>query len=286
MDELDDLPLDPTPPPDVVPAEKPLWPWIVGFLLVTGALGTLVYLRSRPPQGATTPAPSVTIGQATTSTAAVRSPLGPVVEPVDLPPLDASDGVVRELVKAISARPEVMAWLATDGLIRNVAVCIDNVADGKTPARHLKAVAPAGTFGATGTDDRWVTMPASFARYDGIASALGGLDMNATARLYSTLKPRLEEAYQQLGHKPGDLDIDVEAAIVQLLSTPDVPTDAALTRAVLSYRYADGELETLSGAQKQLLRMGPRNAQTVKAKLRELATALGLAPSAGTAPVR
>ncbi len=45
---------------------------------------------------------------------------------------------------------------------------------------------------------------------------------------------------------------------------------------VKTYRYVDPKLEALSPAQKQLLRMGPENAQKIQAKLRELAGVLGL----------
>jgi hypothetical protein len=40
--------------------------------------------------------------------------------------------------------------------------------------------------------------------------------------------------------------------------------------------YADSRLETLAPAQKQLLRMGPENARSIKAKLHEMALALGV----------
>ena len=45
----------------------------------------------------------------------------------------------------------------------------------------------------------------------------------------------------------------------------------------VSYTYEDARLESLSAAQKQLLRMGPRNVRLVQAKLREIAPYLGIA---------
>ena len=55
-----------------------------------------------------------------------------------MPPLGESDPVVRLLVQSISTHPRVLAWLATDGLIRNFTVVVGNIADGRTPARHLR----------------------------------------------------------------------------------------------------------------------------------------------------
>jgi len=46
----------------------------------------------------------------------------------------------------------------------------------------------------------------------------------------------------------------------------------------LSFAFADPRIESLSAAQKQFLRMGPRNVQTVQSKLREIAALLELHP--------
>ena len=51
--------------------------------------------------------------------------------PIDLPPLDESDDVVRGLVKELSSNPAVAAWLATDNLIRNFTVVVSNIAPGE-----------------------------------------------------------------------------------------------------------------------------------------------------------
>ena len=45
------------------------------------------------------------------------------------------------------------------------------------------------------------------------------------------------------------------------------------------------QLQELSAAQKQLLRMGPQNVRTVQSKLREIATALGI-PASRLPPVK
>jgi len=42
----------------------------------------------------------------------------------------------------------------------------------------------------------------------------------------------------------------------------------------VTYVYADESLESLSGAQRQLLRMGPDNVLLIKAKLRDLKAGL------------
>ena len=46
----------------------------------------------------------------------------------------------------------------------------------------------------------------------------------------------------------------------------------------MTYAYSDPKLESLSPAQKQLLRMGPRNGQAIRGKLQEIAALLKLHP--------
>ena len=72
-----------------------------------------------------------------------------------------------------------------------------------------------------------------------------------------------------------DIDVALQRAISRLLATPDVPAEVRLTSHVRSYHYADPQLEALTAAQKQLLRMGPRNEKLVKDKLRAILNALG-----------
>ena len=69
----------------------------------------------------------------------------------------------------------------------------------------------------------------------------------------------------------GDFDRVLERAIGVLLQTPALDEKAALYRKGVTYAYSDPRLESLSRAQKQLLRLGPRNGQIVRGKLQEIA---------------
>jgi hypothetical protein len=102
------------------------------------------------------------------------------------------------------------------------------------------------------------------------------MDPAGLAHIYSILKPRLIEAYAELGHPQGDLDVAVERAIVHLLQVPAVEEPIALQPRVLSFRYERDDLESLSPAQKQLLRMGPRNVKAIQGQLRAVARELGI----------
>ena len=131
-------------------------------------------------------------------------PLEPVSgEEIDLPPLGETDPVVRQLVSALSSHPRVAAWLTTDQLIRNFTFVVVNTSNGRSPARHLGAVRPTGEFIADEDGEIARIDARSYRRYDEYADAVGALDAEGTARLYATLKPRIEEAYGQLGMPPG-----------------------------------------------------------------------------------
>jgi len=123
-----------------------------------------------------------------------------------------------------------------------------------------------------------VADPRSYDRYNSIADAVSSVDAGGAAKLYATLKPRIEEAYKDRG-TPDSFDHTLERAIVSLLSTPAVDATERLKQKGIGYGYADERLESLTAAQKQLLRMGPRNVRVIKAKLRDIAIALGIPPA-------
>jgi Protein of unknown function (DUF3014) len=197
-------------------------------------------------------------------------------ENIPLPPLDVTDPVVRKLVGQLSAHPRVAAWLATDDLVRNFSVVTLNVAEGKTPVRHLRAQAPPAKFRARATSTGPYLDPQNYQRYDAYADAVGELDARGTARLYRTLRPRIVEAYAEQGIAEDKVDGVLERAIAHLLATPVVDSDVALKQKTVSYAMADERLESLSPAQKQLFRMGPRNVKIIQAKLRDIALYLGI----------
>ena len=275
MDRLDDFRLGAeSGPPEQEPERGSRTPiWIAALLLAIVAVvaGVILSRRSGPPP-ASEPAAQATAAPQTEA----RESLGPSVEPIDLPPLVLTDPLVRELLGKLSSSPTLAVWLATDGLIRAFVVSIENVADGSSPARHVRALAPRSPFRALDEGGITTVDPRSYARYDGMANAAAALDTAGLARVYSTLKPRLVEAYKELGHPEGALDVVVERAIVHLLQTPVVEEPVALRPRVLSFRYDREDLEALSPAQKQLLRMGPRNVRIIQDQLRAVARELGI----------
>jgi hypothetical protein len=179
-------------------------------------------------------------------------------------------------VKKISSHPRVAAWLTTDDLVRNFTVVVTNIADGKAPAAFLQPLRPAGDFRVLERRGDVFIDTRSYDRYTGLAEAVASIDANGSAELYKIVKPRLDEANHELGEDGTPFDRSLERAIVLLLRTPITDGAIRVEPHGIGYVFADPKLEALTAAQKQLLRMGPKNARIVQAKLREIAIAIGI----------
>jgi hypothetical protein len=259
--------------PETSPPRRQTGLWIVAALLAGTAL-VAAYLvfrgGSAPERTATAEVPSPVKAQPPVQ------PLGGDAMSIVVPPLDETDALVRKLVSALSSHPQVAAWLATEDRIRNFALVVTNIAEGKTPARSLRTLRPSSPFRVTERSGDLYLDPRSYERYAGLADALASLDPAGAARLYATLKPRIEEAHRDLGNSEQPFDRVLERAIVLLLKTPIEEGPLQVEPRGIVYGFADDDLEDLTPAQKQLLRMGPRNARTVQSTLRAMALALGI----------
>jgi hypothetical protein len=262
------------PPPPEDRTRVVLWIVLAGLLIAAAIAAAVLLVRSPAPIDERDASKAETPAEAYEAS---RLPaLGSKPEPGELPPLDLTDPLARELLGALSSRPELVAWLATDNLVRHGVAAIDNVARGQTPTSHFRAVAPREKFSVAPRANQFAATPRSYARYDGIAQTIASLDAEGVSSAYGTLRPRLIEAYQELGYPDGEIDRALQRAIVHLLEAPLPPADARIEPAEVMYKYVDPRFEGLSPAQKQLLRMGPDNARLVQRKLREIALALGI----------
>lgn len=270
--------------PPAPPPPRTFLPWLLGGAALVVVAALVGYFAFRPQ-------PAETGGETVAPVARPAPPPPPAPEPEAdvvpaLPPLAEMDPLVRRMVEELSAHPLVASWLATDDLVGNMAATALNIADGFTPVAQLQSLAPEGEFTVVETNGTVLIDPASYHRYDGFADAVAGLDARGVAELYETIEPRILDAARELGYTRPDFDPVVERAIVELLQTPVIDTDIEVVGRTVSYEYADPGLESLSPAQKQLLRMGPRNVRAIQAKLREIAGQLGIPPDHLPAPQR
>jgi hypothetical protein len=275
MRELDETPLDQGHElsPRLDPPRRPGgggWIFAVVALLLLAAGGWYWSRRERTPQPAPpavgAPAPAI----------AESAPAAPGATEPDfvLPPLGASDAVVRELVARLSAHPRLLAWLAHDELIRRFVATVANLAEGTSPNAHLRFAIPGEPFLVREVEGRLQVDPASYRRYDLLADIVVSLDTPGAAELYRRLRPLCERAYGELGYPETGFHEALERALARLLAVrvPEGPVEIVPSATV--YAYADPGLQESSAAAKHLLRLGPGNATRIQAKLRELAASL------------
>ncbi len=284
MSDLDDFEIDSHPDEDAPVAPRPrgsgsTWPWVIGLAGVVIVATGAVYWQLARRAPAPSPTPSAALVVATPEPAPAATPA------IDLPPLDQSDALIRDLGRALSSHPQLAQWLAESNLMRRFVTVVANIDEGVSPRVQLGLLAPKGRFAVRPEGGRIVVDPISYARYDTFVDGVEALDVKRSADLFRMLLPLGEAAYAELGKPRGDLTTAVRSAIRQLLETPEAPERPALKPVSrggqLLYQYADARFEVLTPAQKHLLRLGPRNARRIQAKLRELSEALG-----GQAPVQ
>ncbi len=236
----------------------------VGALLLV-AVGAFLFLRSgnSREEGPADPAPDPLAGEAAESP---EAPEGP-----DLPALDESDPLLRNLLRALTERPEALEWLLTDEIARRIAIATDNVADGVSPRRALRRLAPAGGFRTRTTEAGLEPHPESHARYDGIAAVIAEADMTAVVAALDQVTPLMEEAYAELGRSDRDFTTALLLAIERLMAVPVPQVPILLREQTLRYEYLEEAIEDLDPASKHLVRFGPTNQQRIQQALAPLA---------------
>jgi hypothetical protein len=240
---------------------------VLPILLLAG-LGAY-WLLTRPKPGPSAPTPL-----ASESAAPV-----PRATPNGLPALQDSDTYVRTLAAALSAHPQLARWLSRTSLVRTLTVVVASIAAGETPRHDLEFLAPTDRFHAARVKGRVpsgkaTVDPASYSGYDTFGDVVASIDAGAAASAYHTAEPLFDEAFHELGSS-GPFRNALDTAIRELLAVPVLPADAPLIASPKGgWGWADPKVEALTAAQKQFLRIGPRNVRLIQGKLRELQPAL------------
>ena len=147
---------------------------------------------------------------------------------------------------------------------------IDNLPRAKVALAQRPIKPTPDEFVATGSDAEPTLGAENYARYRPFVEAVGALDAKAIVALYRRYYPLFQQAYQELGYPQGNFNARLLEVIESLLATPDVPEPVRLVRPKVQYQFADKRIESLPAGQKLLIRMGPKNAAIIEAKLREI----------------
>jgi hypothetical protein len=245
----------------------------VAAVTIGGVVGILWFASSITP-----PEPEVVTVEVSPTRIPTVSPPPPAPRPVAVTAVvtDSTDDLFRSLVAGLSSHPKLTAWLVTDGIVRRFVAAAESVAGGYSPRDELDFMRPTHPFlvrsDQAGT---LVISSGSFRRYDLAADVVESIDSEGAVRLFRELEPLLDEAHHGISWGESNFEHSLRRAFTHLLDVPIPSGQLAVERRMLTYAYTNPAFEGLSHAQRQLLRMGPENAQKVQAKLRELADAFG-----------
>ena len=255
----------------------------IAAAVIVAAAGTWYYLHSRhaaPP--ATPSAAQLPAAAEPPAESSVQHPLfavqGETASREPLPALADSDAALLDALGTAAGAAEMKDHLLPGNIIRHVVVTLDNLPRQKV-AVDKRPVPPAeGSFAAEGDEVHATLDPKNFARYQPLVRAVSKIDMHALAAVYVRFYPLFQQAYLDLGYPNGYFNDRVVQVIDTLLATPEPKGPIELVRPNVMYLYADPQLESRPAGQKLLLRMGPDNAAAIKLKLKELRTAVTVAP--------
>jgi len=241
---------------------------IVGAVAL--AMGSLIFFwwtsRARPQ--AAPPAPTAETDVAVGSHRPKR-------QPMEIPALDLSDAIVRELISRLSQSPLLERLLATKDLVRTATLVVEQIGDGKTPAAPLRPMRPDSRLAITGEESGRIAA-ASYARWNAAATTLTATRPNEAAQCYVNIKELFDAAYHELGHPGSSFDEAIVRAIQELRDTPEITAEPTLVRKPGYFEHADPALAALPPVQKQFLLIGSDNRQRILAWLTQFADALDL----------
>jgi hypothetical protein len=258
-------------------------------ILFAGILATLVFILMTGDYGEPTlpeelvmVQPSVEPGPMPIEAEAPAAPIAaPVITEVQpkIPPApvvseETGDQYARESIDAVNGGKALAQFVAGDYVVERAVAIIDALRRGEVPYKLLPVGKPSTIFPISDNGLRVTLDTAGFRRYDGFAQWVGGLDTPALVSLLNDYEMIATQALTRMGVTDFDIRSAVLAATTQILSTPQVAVDAELMRREANWVYMDPELEALSSLQKQILRMGPENADIVQQKARDIRGAL------------
>jgi hypothetical protein len=247
------------------------WVWVMFAVLAAIVLGLIYYFmqdHERVPRAPVTQ-PPVAAAKPPAQKPEIRYPIPQVEGETEpdrpLPPLEQSDEPLGERLAALLGNQAFDDFITPKEIVRRVVVTVDNLPRKVAPMR-ARAVKPVQGQFAPGAQNA--------ARYDAQVKLFESLDAKALVRIYVRFYPLLQSTYSEVGQPDAYFNDRVVEAIDDMLAAPDLKEAPQLVQPKVLYQYAEPELESRSAGQKILMRIGPAHEAKVKAKLREIRSAV------------
>ena len=267
------------------PSDSKVQPIILGTIIAL-LLATLVFILATGDYGESAPMEDLTVVQPVEIAEPVVVEAEPepepipvfIPEPVEPPPPvvteATADSYAREIIDSINGGKALKQFVAGNYVVERTVAIVDALRRGEVPYKLLPVGKPASAFPISDDGLRVTMDPAGFARYDAFANWVNSLDVDAIIAAFNDYESLATAALANMGVNDFDIRGAALAATTQIVATPSLPEGAELMRNEANWVYMDPEVESLTSLQKQVLRMGPENAELVQQKARELRGAL------------
>jgi len=214
------------------------------------------------PPPAQTQAPSVTPEERNVVEAPPAQP--------PLPALADSDKLILDALAGLVGNKSLMERFHADRFILNFVATIDNLPTRRAPMNVMPVNPAPGNFVAAGVQGNLTISPNNAARYSAYVRIAEAIDAKKLVGLYIRLYPLFQQAYEQLGYPHKYFNDRLIVVMDDLLAAPIAVEPVKLVQPSVDYQYADPGLESRSIGQRILMRLGGKNEDLVKTKLREI----------------
>jgi hypothetical protein len=205
-------------------------------------------------------------------------------ESASLPRLDHSDAAIGNAIEATIGNRAFAQWLVPDKLILHIVATLDNLPRQQAPVQAWPVKPAPGMFLVVGAGPTLQIAASNAARYVPYMRLLQRIKVERLVSVYLDFYPLFERAYKELGYPKGDFNARLLVVIDNLLGAPEPAPPVRLAQPHVVYTYADATLESASAGQKILMRLGLRQEQEVKSKLRQIKAELLRHMRGGTTP--
>lgn len=254
--------------------EKPIVVVAVAFILV-GSIAAYFYLQSLPE-----PEPEPEQVQSVASVLPPEPEIREVIEvsPASspLPLLADSDNLMLDALAGLVGNKSLMKFFHTERIIFNIVATIDNLPGRRAPMSVMPVKEASGKFITAGTDEDLIISENNAARYTSYVRISDAINAKKLVEVYVRLYPLFQQAYAELGYPKKYFNDRLIETLDDLLDTPVINEPIKLVQPSVLYQFSDPDLEERSIGQRILMRIGSKNGERIKVKLREIKQELKL----------